>query len=67
MSKDLQNDQKDLELDAPGPGLLSLPLGVPLDEVEQTEKRTKWSQFISVAIAGVALFSDGYNIQIAGE
>lgn len=66
MSKD---QQKDLDLDIDGPpadGLATLPT-VPLDEVERPAQKGHWSQIVSVVIAGVALFSDGYNIQIAGE
>ncbi|KIY36106.1 hypothetical protein I305_01685 [Cryptococcus gattii E566] len=37
----------------------------PLAELE-TPKKRKWIQTLSVLIAGVALFSDGYNIQITG-
>lgn len=37
----------------------------PLAELE-TPKKRKWMQTLSVLIAGVALFSDGYNIQITG-
>lgn len=37
----------------------------PLAELETAKKR-KWIQTLSVLIAGVALFSDGYNIQITG-
>ena len=32
-----------------------------------TNPKKSWTQTLSVLIAGVALFSDGYNIQIAGE
>jgi hypothetical protein len=38
---------------------------VPLDDVEKPKGRT--AQLLSVLISGVALFSDGYNIQVTGE
>lgn len=37
----------------------------PLAERE-TPKKRKWIQALSILIAGVALFSDGYNFQITG-
>jgi hypothetical protein len=38
---------------------------VPLDDVEH-KPRGKTMQLLSVLISGVALFSDGYNIQVTG-
>ena len=39
----------------------------PLAELETAGSKRTWSQTLSVLISGVALFSDGYNIQITGE
>lgn len=39
---------------------------VPLGEVEHTPK-SRYTQLLAVIVAGVALFSDGYNIQVTGE
>lgn len=39
---------------------------VPLDTIEQP-KKTRFNQLLAVIVAGVALFSDGYNIQVTGE
>ncbi|WVQ83288.1 hypothetical protein IAT38_005427 [Cryptococcus sp. DSM 104549] len=38
----------------------------PLAELEAPSRKRTWAQTMSVLISGVALFSDGYNIQIAG-
>ena len=43
----------------------SLP-SVPLDDVEGRPKG-RTVQFLSVLVSGVALFSDGYNIQVTGK
>lgn len=42
---------------------------VPLDSVENGKKsiRSRYTQLLAVIVAGVALFSDGYNIQVTGE
>lgn len=38
---------------------------VPLDDVEGTKLKTtgRWGQLLAVLVSGVALFSDGYNLQ----
>lgn len=40
---------------------------VPLDQVERKRTRGRAVQLLSVLVSGVALFSDGYNIQVTGE
>ena len=40
---------------------------VPLDDVEKAKPRSRYTQLLAVIVAGVALFSDGYNIQVTGE
>lgn len=39
---------------------------VPLEELEERPK-TRGAQLLAVLISGVALFSDGYNIQVTGK
>ena len=39
---------------------------VPLDDVEGKSKG-RTAQLLSVLVSGVALFSDGYNIQVTGK
>jgi hypothetical protein len=40
---------------------------VPLDQLESKPSRGRTFQLLSVLISGVALFSDGYNIQVTGK
>lgn len=41
---------------------------VPLDQLEKGPgTKTRFTQLLAVIVAGVALFSDGYNIQVTGE
>jgi MFS family permease len=40
---------------------------VPLDQVESKPSRGRTFQLLSVLISGLALFSDGYNIQVTGK
>lgn len=46
-------------------GLGTVPT-VPLDAVEGPTK-SRGAQLLAVLISGVALFSDGYNIQVTGR
>jgi hypothetical protein len=48
-----------------GPDEATLP-SVPLDDLEGKPKG-RTAQLLSVLISGVALFSDGYNIQVTGK
>ncbi|KAK4688669.1 hypothetical protein P7C73_g1427, partial [Tremellales sp. Uapishka_1] len=51
----------DYEGDSEAPPVAYVPGLADIDNPKRT-----WTQTLSVLIAGVALFSDGYNIQIAG-
>lgn len=44
------------------------PYLAPLEDVERASKpsKGKWMQLMTVLVSGVALFSDGYNIQVTG-
>ncbi|WRT66789.1 uncharacterized protein IL334_003752 [Kwoniella shivajii] len=54
-----KTDNHDRKLDAE-------QYNAPLAELESGSTKRTWSQTLSVLISGVALFSDGYNIQITG-
>jgi hypothetical protein len=55
----------DKTFDGVGSDEVTLP-SVPLDDVEGKPK-SRTAQLLSVLISGVALFSDGYNIQVTGK
>jgi hypothetical protein len=55
----------DKTLDGAGSDEVALP-SVPLDDIEGRPKG-RTAQLLSVLISGVALFSDGYNIQVTGN
>jgi hypothetical protein len=55
----------DKTLDGVGSDEVTLP-SVPLDDVEGKPKG-RTAQLLSVLVSGVALFSDGYNIQVTGK
>ena len=46
----------------------STPYLAPLEDVERATRpaKGKWMQLLTVLVSGVALFSDGYNIQVTG-
>jgi hypothetical protein len=56
-----ESPTKDLDIDPDA----CLP-EVPLSDVERSSK-SRYTQLLAVIVAGVALFSDGYNIQVTGE
>jgi hypothetical protein len=55
----------DKTLDDAGSDEATLP-SVPLDDLEGKPKG-RTAQLLSVLVSGVALFSDGYNIQVTGK
>jgi hypothetical protein len=55
----------DKDFDGVGSDEVALP-SVPLDDVEGKPKG-RTAQLLSVLVSGVALFSDGYNIQVTGK
>ncbi|OCF38547.1 hypothetical protein I317_07681 [Kwoniella heveanensis CBS 569] len=57
--------EKDVKLQEAEPELPPVSYNAPLAELEAPTRR-RWAETISVLISGVALFSDGYNIQITG-
>lgn len=63
--KDIDTPVKELD-SYPGDALPRVPLDA-VEQAEQTTKRTRYTQLLAIIVAGVALFSDGYNIQVMGE
>jgi hypothetical protein len=63
----LESPSKEVELDLNpgyGPGSGEMRHSVPLDNVEGTRKTpSRMAQLMAVLVSGVALFSDGYNLQ----
>ena len=62
ISEPVPSDDKALDYDE----AIATPLpSVPLDDIE-VKSRGRAAQLLSVLVSGVALFSDGYNIQVTG-
>ena len=53
---------------SPGETEPSTPYLAPLEDVECATRpsKSKWMQLMTVLVSGLALFSDGYNIQVTG-
>jgi hypothetical protein len=61
-------EAKEKNLISPDDTEPSTPYLAPLEDVERATRpsKSKWMQLMTVLVSGVALFSDGYNIQVTG-